>query len=135
VIADGGAQLRECDREIRVLHLPREGPLELLAQASGRVDVPLIAGCEERCKERKALDVVPMSVGDHQVTAYRPGCGERETEAVRAGAAVEDDERPGRRPYLDTRSVATVPHCGRPGLASDPRVPQNRLACRIPSAG
>ena len=48
VVVNRGAELAECYREIRVLHLPGKGVLQTLPQALRRVDVPFIAGDEER---------------------------------------------------------------------------------------
>ena len=88
-------ELLERHGEVRVLHLSGKRALEREAQAARRVDVPLVAGHEERHEKRKALDVVPMRVGEHQVAAQRPLAGRRErhAEIVRPGAAIEDDQR------------------------------------------
>src|SRR5262249_36714745 len=67
VETDCGAELCERDGKVAVLHLSRQGPFELLAERARGVDIPCVAGDEERREERKALDVIPMGVGDHQV--------------------------------------------------------------------
>src|SRR5262249_14620031 len=67
VETDCGAELCERDGKVAVLHLSRQGPFELLAERPRGVDVPSVAGDEERREERKALNVIPMGMGDHQV--------------------------------------------------------------------
>jgi hypothetical protein len=82
----------------------------VLPEAARGVHVPLVASGEQRCEERKALDVVPMHVAEHEMSAQRSlvrGC-ERKAEAMCTSPAIEDDERPIARSHLDTRRVAAV---------------------------
>src|SRR4030095_5809700 len=69
VVADRGAELAKCHREILVLHLPGEGILQALPQTLRRVDVPFVSRDKERRKKRKTLDVVPVRVSEQEMTA------------------------------------------------------------------
>src|SRR5262245_56871544 len=68
VESDRRATLRECDGEVGVFHLPGQRRLELLAEAAGRIDIPLVITVEERREEGEPLDVVPVRVRDQEVT-------------------------------------------------------------------
>ena len=114
VVADRGPELPERDGEIRVLHLPRQRPFQLVPQVTRGIDVPFVVGVEQGREEGKALDVVPVRVGDHQVPTHgAPVRGQRQPESVGAGAAVEDDQGAVRRAHLDARRVAPVTERGR----------------------
>src|SRR5262249_60448663 len=104
---DRRAALRERDREIRVLHLSRQGHLELLAETPRGVDVPLVAAGEEGGEERESLDVIPMRVRDQEVTAQRRWRRRRQIRfpSVRGCSAVEHAIPPVRRPFPDLRTV------------------------------
>ena len=107
---DAAAQVTELHGEVRVLHLPRHRFLEVVLEADRGVDVQLGAGDEGRHEERKALDVVPVRVPDEEMQLERLllGLHEMQTELANAGAAIEDDERPARRPDFDAGSIAAV---------------------------
>ena len=114
VVADRGPELPERDGEIRVLHLPRQRPFQLVPQVTRGIDVPFVVGVEQGREEGKALDVVPVRVGDHQVPTHgAPVRGQRQPESVGAGAAVEDDQGAVRRAHLDARRVTPVAERGR----------------------
>src|SRR5712692_6432393 len=78
VIADGGAELLQGDGKVGVLHLSGQGSFQLLSQAARGIDVPFVARAEERGKERKSLDVIPVRVRDEEMSARRrPAGGQR----------------------------------------------------------
>ena len=108
----------ERDREIRGLHLSGQRLAKRRADASRTVDVPLVTGNEERCKEGEALNVIPMGVTDQDVAVdrRRSACDQRLAEAVRSGAAIEHHERSARRSQLDARGISPVAHGTRAGL-------------------
>src|SRR5215472_7130281 len=62
VVANRGAELAQCHREIGIFHLPSEGILQALPQTLSRVDVKLVSWDKERRKKRKPLDMVPVRV-------------------------------------------------------------------------
>src|SRR5262245_41197634 len=104
---DGRVELFQRHREIGPLHLAGEGRLELLASAAGTstargIEIPLVPGGEERREEWKALDVVPMRVGNQQVALQRALAGIQQglPEAVGAGTAVQNDECAIGEPHL-----------------------------------
>jgi hypothetical protein len=69
VIANLGATLIECDREIGIPHLPGQGFTQGLAKALRAIDVPFVAGHKKWSEEWDALDVIPMGVADQDVAA------------------------------------------------------------------
>ena len=77
VIADGGAELRQGDGEIGVLHLPGQGSFQLLSQAARSIDVPFVARAEEGREERESLDVIPVRVRDEKMSARRRPAGDQ----------------------------------------------------------
>src|SRR4030095_6951166 len=96
VVADRGAELAKCHREILVLHLPGEGVLQALPQTLRRVDVKFVPLDEERREKRKTLDVVPVRVSEQEITAYWALARRHETpaEIMSTGTAVQDNQRP-----------------------------------------
>ena len=122
VVAQRGLELLHADREVLVLHLPGQGVAQRLAQAARGVHVPLVTAQEERREERKALDVVPVGVRDQHVAVIGRGPlgHQRVAEAVGAGAAVQDEQRPRRRAHLDARGVAAIADGRRPRLGDRP---------------
>src|SRR5439155_19461584 len=110
VIANGRAELVELDREIGEGHLTGQRPRQSLAEPAGRVDVPLALRDEERPKERKPLDVVPVRVSTQDAAAQRvlARSQERRAQSVRAGPAVQDDQRPIFAADFDAGGVAAV---------------------------
>src|SRR5712692_4487397 len=108
--ADGGAKLLEGHRKIGVLHLPGQRGLQVVSPAPWRIEIPLTSRNEERREKRESLNMVPVRVGDQQVSAHgRSSRGkQRLPETMGPGAAVEDDERPVGWPHLDTGGVASV---------------------------
>src|SRR5262249_60228418 len=116
VIADRGAELVECDREITVLHLPGERFAQGLAESFGAINVPFVARLEQRREEWNALDVIPMGMTDQDVSAPALSARhQRRTKRARAGAAIDDDERAARRSYFDARRVSAVTSGARTG--------------------
>src|SRR5262249_11882149 len=115
VITDGGAELVERDRKIRVLHLARERLAQGLAEALGAIDVPIGAGAEERSEERNALDMIPMGVTDQDMPALDIARDQFLAERVGACPAIDHDQRATRRAHLDAGSIAAIPGGGRPG--------------------
>ena len=61
-------QLRQRDGEVIVLHLTRQRLFELASERPWSIDVPSIAGHEQWRKKGKPLDVIPVRVGDHEVS-------------------------------------------------------------------
>jgi hypothetical protein len=62
----------------------------------------------DRLERGQPLDVVDVQVGQEQVDARRGLLEQREAEAARAGAGVEDDEAAVVEADLDARGVAAV---------------------------
>ncbi len=118
VVADLGGELLDRDRKIGVLHLARERLADRRPEAARSVDVPLEVPLEQRRQERQALDVVPVRMADEDMTPARPVRlrEQRLAEAVRAGAAIEQDQRAARAAHLDARGVAAVAEGVGPGL-------------------
>ena len=124
---DGGAKLLDGHRKIGVLHLPGQSCLQVVAPAPWRIEIPLIAGNEERREKREPLDMVPVRVGDQQVSAHglRSRGKQRLPETMRSGAAIEDDEGPVGWPHLHTGGVASVAQRRRPWRGQrSPRPPE-----------
>ena len=67
VVLDRRVEVEQLDREVRVLHLTRERLVDRRVEPAGPVDVPDVAGLEQRREERQALDVVPVGVPDEEV--------------------------------------------------------------------
>jgi hypothetical protein len=65
-------------------------------------------GPPDRLERGQPLDVVDVQVGQEQVDARRGLLEQREAEAARAGAGVEDDEAAVVEADLDARGVAAV---------------------------
>src|SRR5262249_17061384 len=110
VIPDAGVELLQCHRKIRVLHLAGERRFKLVPDAGWGVDIPLVAGDEQRREEGEALDVIPVRVGNEQVAAQRVLAGgqQRLPETMGAGAAIQDDERSVRDSHLYAGGVPPV---------------------------
>ena len=110
VIPDGGVELLQRHREIRVLHLAGERRFELLPHAAWGVEIPLVAGDEQRREEGETLDVIPVRVSNEQVAAQRVLAGgqQRLPEAMGAGTAIQDDERSVRGSHLYAGGVSPV---------------------------
>ena len=108
-----------------MLHLAVQRAVELAAQPLRRVDVKHVPLHEQRREERKPLNVIPVRVADEQVPfellLLRH---QRLTQRLRAGAAVEDQQRTIRGPHLDARGVAADRTVVGPGVGIEPRVPQ-----------
>src|SRR4029450_7209317 len=124
---DLGVEGRQRDREILVGHLARQARLDLAAVAPWGIDLPDVLREEERRKERKALNVIPMGVPDEEMPMQRAGVGRHQgaPEPVGAGAAIEDHEGAisgahfaNRRmaPHCPPRGFAAIAQRGRPGL-------------------
>src|SRR5262245_38057887 len=60
MVADRGTELLQGDRKIGILHLPGESLLQVSTQATRTIDIPDMARHEQRGKEGKALNVVPV---------------------------------------------------------------------------
>src|SRR4029077_16754739 len=118
MVANRGAELAKCHREIRVLHLPGEGILQAPTQTLGRVDVPFVPLDEERREKGKALDVVPVRVSEQEMTAHGALARRYEASAqiMSTGAAVEDNQRPVCGAHLHTGGVAPVANRARARL-------------------
>mmetsp|Transcript_28434 Transcript_28434/g.66726 ORF Transcript_28434/g.66726 Transcript_28434/m.66726 type:complete len:387 (-) Transcript_28434:18-1178(-) len=127
VIPDVGPEVVEVDGEVIVLHLPGERIANAPGATARTVHVPRHAGDEQRDEEREALDVIPVRVGDEDVSAAVPGLAVGPaaevladhvlTEGVGTGPHVEHDARPGRREEFNARRRSAVfDHVGlRPG--------------------
>ena len=121
-------QLREGDGEVVVLHLSGQRPFELLSERPRSIDVPRVPRDEERREKREPLDVIPVGVGDHQMAvAARPARGHQGlSQSVRAGPAVENDQRAIDAPDLHAGRVAAVAQRGWPRLGHGPaRTPES----------
>src|SRR5207237_10303183 len=71
----------------------------------------VVSALKDGTKEGNALDVVPMGVGEKDVTRDGRAIGardERAAELTDAGAGIEDDEPSFRRPQLHTGRIAPV---------------------------
>jgi hypothetical protein len=64
VVAHLGRHLIEADREVLVLHLPRQHAVERADDAAWAVHVPVAPRNEQRGEEREPVDVVPVGVPD-----------------------------------------------------------------------
>src|SRR5262249_46083591 len=128
---------RQRDREILVGHLARQARLDLAAVAPGGIDLPDVLWDEERRKERKALNVIPMGVPDEEMPMQRAGVGRQQgaPEPVGAGAAIEDHEGAIRGAHFHTRGVAAIAQRGRPGLRDGATGAPEANAHRQPSSG
>jgi hypothetical protein len=115
MVTNRGAQVLEAHGEVRVLHLPPEGILQLLVHTPWPVDVPLALGSEEGREEGEALNVVPVRVADEDMSTQRSGSPreERFAEGVGAGPAVEHDE--GAIPGHDFHAGGVAPVAHRRG--------------------
>ena len=71
MVANGGAEAVERDREIGVLHLPGERLTQGRAKAFWTINVPFGAIAEKRSEKRDALDMIPMRVADQDISAFR----------------------------------------------------------------
>src|SRR4029450_8825261 len=82
------------------------------------ITLPDVLRDEERRKERKALNVIPMGVPDEEMPMQRAGVGRHQgaPEPVGAGAAIEDHEGASRGAHFHTRGIAAIAQRGRPGL-------------------
>ena len=78
VKANRRCQLRQRDGEVIVLHLTRQRPFELASERPWSIDVPGVAGHEQWCEKGEPLDMIPVRVGDHEMSvAARPGGQQR----------------------------------------------------------
>ena len=108
---DRGVQLLEGhwkhDRRHLVTHDARDVRLERL----GAPDREVVSALKDGAGEGNALDVVPMGVGEKDVTRDGGAIGardERAAELTDAGAGIEDDEPSFRGPQLHTGRIAPV---------------------------
>ncbi len=78
VKADRRSHLRQRDRKVVVLHLARQRHFELASERPWRIDVPRVGGHEQWCEKGEPLYMIPVRVGDHEVSvAARPGGHQR----------------------------------------------------------
>ena len=131
VVAHGCAEGLGRDREIGVFHLPGECVLERFAEALRRVEIPLVAGNEERREERDALDMIPVGVADQHMPARRLAFAhDRLPKLVPARPAVDHEPRARSRPDFDARGVAAVTDRPWSRLRKRPaRAPEAHLHC------
>src|SRR2546425_5455197 len=115
---DLGVEGRKRDREILVGHLASQARLDPSAMATWGIDLPDVIRDEERRKERKALNVIPMGVTDEEMPMHRAGVGRHQftPEPVGAGAAIEDNEGAISGAHFHTSGVAAIAQRCRPGL-------------------
>src|SRR4029450_4481507 len=115
---DLGVEGPKCDRKIIVGHLASEARFDLSAVATWGIDLPDVIRDEERRKERKALNVIPMGVTNEEMPMHRAGIGRHQfvPEPVGAGAAIEDNEGAIRGAHFHARGVAAIAQRCRPGL-------------------
>ena len=73
VKANRRSELRQRDGEVVVLHLTRQRHFELASERARSIDVPGVAGHEQRREKGEPLDVIPVRVGEQEVSvAARP---------------------------------------------------------------
>ena len=134
VIANPGAALIERDREVGILHLPGKGLTQGLAEAVRAVDVPFVAGHEQRREERDALDVIPVRMADQDMAARALSAGRDQllTERVSPSSAIQDYKGVSRRSHLDAWGVSSVTSGARAGLGDRTASPQNWMRTQPP---
>ena len=92
---DVAGQFRERHGEIGAFHLAGEGGFQTFARAFAAENAQAAAGFVNRGKERQALDVIPVGVGNEEREVERLGlefAKQRDAELAQAGAGVEDDD-------------------------------------------
>ena len=99
VIMNCGSELVRCYGKISVLHLTSERVAQGLVETLGTVDVPLIARHKKRGEEWDALNVIPMSVTDENMTAQAFGAGRYQilAESMSSSPTINDNKCPTRR--------------------------------------
>src|SRR5205085_8468669 len=92
VIADSGAKLLHGNGKIGIGHLPLQQRLEGLPRAPWPVDIPLVPRYKQRCEEGQALDVIPVHVGEQQMTTHRTASRGQQglPESLRTRTTIED---------------------------------------------
>ena len=127
MIANPRCKLIERDGEIGVFHLPGQGFTQGLAESFGAVYVPFVAGFKKRSEEWDALNVIPMRMTDQDVAAQAFTAGRYEllTKSMSSGSAIKNNKRSScRRTSMHDVFPPYRAMLG-PGLAMEPRVPQN----------
>ena len=125
---DGGRKLADLDGEVRELHLTGENFGQRMSAPFRTADRDLVPANEERGEEGEALDVIPVRVAeqDHCRDGLRGVCHELRAQRASARPAVEYEAGP---PLVVTSTHEVLPPkrtVPGPGVAIDPRVPQNR---------
>src|SRR6266850_304467 len=107
-ISDLCGQLTQFHGKIRVLHLTAKHIRERRSNSSRRTDPEFISWHKKRCEKRKALNVVPVSVAEHNIAAYRLRCIRHQikSKGARACAAVEYQPLASIGQQLDAQCIA-----------------------------
>src|SRR5688572_25782001 len=106
---DVARHLLEGDRKVWALHLPGERGRQAVARAFVAADVNAIARIVGGKEKWKALDMIPMRVGDEEVDLDRLAVellGQRLAQRPDAGTGVEDNDLTISADF-DARGVAT----------------------------
>ena len=108
--ADLGAQGLKGDWEILVGHLACEACLNLPAAAARGVDLPEVARDEQRRKEWKSLNVIPMGVRDEEMAMGRTVARRHQgaSALVCASAAIEYHKGTVGGAHFHTGGIATI---------------------------
>src|SRR5262245_19747439 len=94
VVVNGGTELLELQREIRILHLPGQRLAQRRSQSARRIAVPFIPGPKERSEERQSLYMIPVGMTDENVALDRfHGCRQFLSQREGTGAHVQHDKR------------------------------------------
>jgi len=125
---DGGCELLEGDREHDRGHLITHDLIYPAFHRRRPPDGEPMSAAEDRRKEWKPLDVVPVRVGQEDVPRderARRLVEETATQFADPRPGIEDDRPPLGRPEFDAGGVATVAHGVRAGRRDrSPRTPE-----------
>ena len=123
--------LLESDGKIGALHLTRQSAGEALARAFVTQDADGVPGFISGQEEGKALDMIPMRVGDEEGDVHRGAvelAGQLEAQRPDARPGVQDDDLIVRA-HFDAGGVASILHRGGSGSWNGPAdSPEGNLA-------
>src|SRR5688500_4877409 len=126
-----GRELLERDREYHRRHLVADHAANTRRERLRAPDREPIPALKRGREKRYALDVIPVGVGQEDVT--RDGCpvrvgDERGPELTNARAGIEQDKRARRRTHFDGGRVSAIPDRRWPGAGNGPaRAPEPQL--------
>jgi len=122
LVDDASRELIEFHREVVVLHLAGQNIAQRQMRFVGAENLKMISRNKERCKERKALNVIPMRMREEDGRFDRRGIAGEQfvAEQASAGAAIEHDGPAGRRGQLNARRIAAEAVGARAGRCDGP---------------